>query len=631
MTPEDLANIRIPGDPRISPDGSSTLFTVTQANLEEDRYDLTIWISDADGSRPLTEGPGDKTPRWSPDGQRVAFAHREDDDKAKFQAAVMSIEEGQLSEVSDFDGGVEAIEWSPDGSQLLVVAVTYTDEWAGLTDDERERRPRRITSVPYRFDNRGWIHDRRRHVWLLDPDGEQDARCLTPGDFDEEMAIWSPEGKTIAFTSDHDPARGLQSGNDAFEVDVETGDVTQVAPRGFWTYVSYRPDGSLHLLGNTNPVYPVDSHLYRREADGSLIDLTGHLDRSSVSLSAGPALLCWDNNDAIVGWEDSGRFGVARVTPDGDVDHIVDGDSVATGFDAHRGRIVATIKTATSPGELFSFEDGETQLTELNTDDSGYIAPEHFTIDSDGHELDVWAFLPPGNEPVPLLLNIHGGPASQYGFGFFDEFQVYAGAGYGVIATNPRGSAGKGDEFREAVVGEAWGKVDLDDIRAVVSASLDRFPQLDENRMGLMGGSYGGFLTGWVTGHEDRWKSAVVERALISWTSFAGTSDIGGVFPQNYLEVAYPDGWQRWWEAGPLAIADRVTTPTLILHAEDDWRCPIEQGEQYFMALLRNGTPTEMIRFPGEGHEMSRSGKPVHRRERFDAILDWHGRYLMGE
>jgi dipeptidyl aminopeptidase/acylaminoacyl peptidase len=136
-------------------------------------------------------------------------------------------------------------------------------------------------------------------------------------------------------------------------------------------------------------------------------------------------------------------------------------------------------------------------------------------------------------------------------------------------------------------------------------------------------------MTAWIIGREDRWKSAVVERALISWTSFAGTSDIGGVFPENYTRAPYPEGWETWWRLGPLSLAENVTTPTLILHSEDDFRCPIEQAEQYFMALLRNGTVTEMLRFPGEGHELSRSGQPRHRKERFDAVLDWHGRHLM--
>ena len=627
MRPTDLAKLNIPSDPRVSPDGQAVLFTVSTPNIGDDRYDQRIWILDEDGPRPFTEGPRDTNPRWSPDGGSVAFTTRVDD-KAKPQVAVLPATGGDPRVVTDFARGVEAVEWSPDGKMLAVVAVTYVEEWAGLDEEGRKRKPRRISSVPYRFDNRGWIHNKKRHIWLVDPEGSLEPRCLTPGDHDEEFLSWSPDGRKIAFISDRDPARGLRSGNDVFEVMVDTGEIAQVAPRGFWVQTSYGPSGHLHLLGNTDPVYPVNSLLYRVEGDGRLTDLTGKTDRNAVSLSAGPARLAWDGEDAVVGREDSGRFELIRVSPDGAIADAATGEHVITGFDAAHGRIVATYTTATSPGEVYEFVDGGRQLTRLNTDEVSLVAPEHFTVDSDGHAIDVWAYLPEGDDTLPLLLNIHGGPASQYGFGFFDEFQVYAGAGYGVVASNPRGSTGKGETFTKAVTGEGWGQVDLEDIRAVVAAALERYPRLDENRMGVMGGSYGGFLTGWMIGHENRWKSAVVERALTSWTSFSGTSDIGGVFAENYLGVPYPEGWERWWEAGPLSIAHKVTTPTLVLHAEHDWRCPIEQGEQYFMALLRNGTPTEMVRFPGEGHEMSRSGSPLHRVERFDVILDWHERYL---
>ena len=236
--------------------------------------------------------------------------------------------------------------------------------------------------------------------------------------------------------------------------------------------------------------------------------------------------------------------------------------------------------------------------------------------------------MPPGDDQVPVLLNIHGGPASQYGNGFFDEFQVYAAAGFGVVACNPRGSSGRGEEFLKAVTAEGWGVVDVEDVLGALEAAIEAEPRLDTSRIGIMGGSYGGFLTAWILGHDGRFRSAVVERGLLSWMSFSGTSDIAGVFAESYLGVGYPEGWQTWWERSPLAVVDRVTTPTLVLHAESDLRCPVEQAEQYFTALLRNGTQAEMMRFPGEGHEMSRSGKPRHRVERFEAILEWHRRWL---
>lgn len=626
MTPDDLGRLNLPADPRCDPSGRRVAFVVSTPDLENDRYESRLWVGDESESRHFTHGPGDSAPRWAPDGNRLAFLRKEGEGKP--QVAVIPVDGGEPEVVTDFTFGVEALEWSPDGSRLVVVAVTPTEE--GMDDEERKRRPRRITFVPYRFDDKGWTHDRRRHLWLIDPDGDEEPRCLTPGEFDEEWPAWAPDGRSVAFISDRDPARGLVSGNDVWEIEVETGEITRAAPRGFWTAVSYRPDGVLHVLGNLNPRYPVDSYLFRREEEGFLTDLTGNLDRGSVSLAAGPATIRWEEEAALIGLEDSGRFGVIRVGEDGGTEEVVTGERVVTGFDFADGRLIFTASESGSPGEVYSLEDGaETSLTCLNDGaELALVQPEHFRVANDRTELDVWVFMPEGEETVPLLLNIHGGPASQYGFGFFDEFQIYARAGYGVIASNPRGSAGRGDEFTRAVVGEGWGKVDLDDMRAVVTEALRRFPRLDETRMGVMGGSYGGFLTAWIIGHEDRWRSAIVERALLDWTSFAGTSDIGGVFPENYTEAAYPEAWETWWRLSPMSVVHQVTTPTLVLHSEDDFRCPIEQAEQYFMALLRNGTPAEFLRFPGEGHEMSRSGKPQHRKERFEAILDWHQRHL---
>lgn len=619
MTPEQLSELRIPSDPRLAPDGSRVAYVVSRPDLEDDRYHRAIWI-DADR---FTNGPGDSSPRWSPDGEQIAFLRASDGSPG--QLAVIEVNGGEARTITDFDHGVEAVEWSPDGDKLVVVGVTWAEDWAGLDDEERSRRPRRVTSVPFRYDNKGWTHDRRRHLWLIDPSGADAPLCLTPGEFDEESPAWSPDGERIAFISDRDPRHGLVSGNDVWEVDIVSGETSRVTDRGYWGAVSYRPDGALHLLGDRNSRYPVEFYLHRRQDDGSLLDLTGHLDRGSVSLAAGPAAIRWDEDRAIVGLEDSGSFGVIGVQPDATVDTLVGGQKIVTGFDFSHGRLVYTASTWDSPGELIS--DG-TPLTHLNEADLDLAVPDHFRVHSDNTEIDVWVFLPDGEARVPLLLNVHGGPASQYGFGFFDEFQVYAGARYGVVACNPRGSAGRGDAFLSAVKGEGWGVVDYADVLAAVDAALQRHDRLDPDRMGVMGGSYGGFMTAWVIGREDRWKSAVVERALISWTSFSGTSDIGGVFPENYLGQSYPDAWDLWWSKGPLGLADKVTTPTLVLHAENDFRCPIEQAEQYFMALLRNGTTAEFVRFPGEGHEMSRSGKPSHRVERFEAILDWHARHL---
>ena len=602
-------------------------YVVTRMIIDDDRYQREVWLHDGENARKLTNGPDDTSPVWSPDGRRIAFLRKTDGRK---QVAIIPVAGGEAEVISDFPLGVEVVRWSPDGQTLAVVAVEWTDEWDGIDDEERARKPRRLTSVPYRFDSKGSLFDRRRRLYLIDPDGQDEPRRLTSRDRDEEQPAWSPDGRVIAFLSDDAPHRGLARGTQVFEVDVDSGAVTEAAPRGMWIHASYRPDGVLHLLGDPRLSWPGVPRLVRVENDQSLTDLTGHLDRSSVSLSAGLPQLRWDDQDAIVGLEDSGTFGIVRCQPGGEVDHLIQDRMVVNGFDVSNGSIAFTASTMTEPSALYRYEAGDVnQLRDSRPQTFTPIEGEWFQVFSEGHEIDAWAYLPPGEDPVPLLLNIHGGPASQYGFGFFDEFQVYAAAGYGVVACNPRGSSGKGFDFTNAVTGDGWGSVDMTDIDAVVEAALQRFPRLDPVRMGIMGGSYGGFLTAWMTAHQDRWASAVVERGLLTWNSFSGTSDIGGTFNEDYLEVGYPEGWDTWWENSPLAHAHRVTTPTLVVHSEDDYRCPIEQAEQYFMALLRNGTPAEMLRFPGESHELSRSGKPKHRLERFEAILDWHDRYLM--
>jgi dipeptidyl aminopeptidase/acylaminoacyl peptidase len=417
MTPEDLARLHIPSDPRLSPDGSRVAFVVSTPNLEDDRYDRSIWIDNA----PFTSGPGDGSPRWSPDGSRLAFLRSVDGDPA--QVTVIPVGGGEARVITDFELGVEALEWSPDGDALAVVAITYDGEWADLDEEDRKRRPRRISRVPYRYDNRGWTHDRRRHLWIVTPDDDEEPRCLTPGEFDEESPAWSPDGAKLAFVSDRDPKQGLVSGNDVWEVDVASGGLTRVTDRGFWAFASYRPDGALHLLGNQSSRYPVNFYLQRRESDGALTSLTESLDRGSVSLAAGPAAVRWDGSDALVGLEDSGTFGLVRVHPDGVSERLDEDRIVVTGFDVRNGRIVWSASTWDSPGDVFS--DG-TRLTILNDSGLELVEPDHFRVDSDGHEIDVWVYLPDGDARVPLLLNIHGGPASQYGHGFLDQFQVYA-------------------------------------------------------------------------------------------------------------------------------------------------------------------------------------------------------------
>ena len=257
-------------------------------------------------------------------------------------------------------------------------------------------------------------------------------------------------------------------------------------------------------------------------------------------------------------------------------------------------------------------------------------------MSKDGSEVEAWLVRPPDFEEgkrYPTLLTIHGGPFGQYGTGFFDEWQVYAGAGYAVLFSNPRGGSGHSEAWGRAIRGpidgggSGWGGVDYEDLMAVVDTALEKFPFLDADRLGVIGGSYGGYMTSWIIGHTKRFKAAVSERAVNSLTSMYGSSDIGWVFKSQFGGEMW-DHMNTYLARSPITYAQEIETPVLVLHSENDLRCNIEQGELLFNMLRVMGKDVEMVRFPAESHGLSRGGSPVHRMMRFDAILEWFGRYL---
>lgn len=634
----DLLSFAALSDPQIHPDGRRAAFVVSRMNFEDDRYDREIWLWDGATARRFTHGPGDVRPRWSPDGSHLAFLRTSAKEGDKAQVAVMAAAGGEATVRTSFALGAAEAEWSPDGSTLAVAGTEWRSGWAELDDDGRKRRPRRIGGAGFRFDTQGWLHDRRRNVYVLDPFAGE-PRALTETDHLDGGLVWRPDGAAIAFMSPRHGRAFIDTGSQAWEIDVAGGEPRPLVDVGNWSSVHYRPDGVVHLIGMPDLwSYPGVAALYRVEGN-SLVELAEGLDRSFTPPApavtpGGPRWLADGSCRVVI--EDRAVNRVIEVKPDGSWADVAGGDRAITGMTtrADGSAMVLTSTSATDPGEVRWFEDGkERTVTALNAgfrDTAGLIAPEHIVVEHDGGELDGWVFLPKGEGPVPVLLNIHGGPATQYGWGYFDEFQEYAAAGFAVVACNPRGSSGRGTEFVRTPVGR-WGEdrpPDLEDVLAVLDAAVARFDRLDADRMGVMGGSYGGFLTARIVAVDDRFRSAVPERGLYSFTSFAGTSDIGFRFPRMYLGQWKYDDWTSLWEASPLSRAHQITTPCLVIHSEADFRCPIEQGEQLFAVLIDNGVEAEMLRFPESSHELSRSGKPKYRRERFDAIIDWHRRYL---
>jgi dipeptidyl aminopeptidase/acylaminoacyl peptidase len=663
VRPADLAHLTVPADPQLHPDGRRIAYVLTEVDVDEDRYVRSIHLSEGDRTRRFTQGPSDTSPRWSPDGRWLAFLRKGTEEGAKAQLFVMPVDGGEAQRRTDVPLGVSELAWSPDSTRLVVVVTEWVAHVADLDDAERRRRPKRITRLPYRTDSQGWVHDRRDRLWVVDGSGDEDPRPVAPDAVEPSSPVWRPDGAAIAFLADPADWPETEPHNQPFEVTLDGGEVSELAEPGMWSAVHHDADGRVFLTGLPDPFeWPAPNAIWLRDHavtegladDGTvtrgsgLVALTAHLDRDvAASGTTGPRFV---DGGFLTALEDRGTVGIVRVRLDGwdpaggqppEVDEVVSGRRTVTGYTvaADGQAVVFTASDPATPGELYWREGGsERCITDLARSFRAEVdlrPTTRFTFDRDGSELDVWAVLPPGfddadERSVPVLFNIHGGPTAQYGDVFFDEFQVEAGAGYLVVGTNPRGSSGRGRDWCRAVVG-SWGEgesVDTLDLEAVVDATLARFPQADPDRVGIMGGSYGGYATARLLSRTDRYRSAIVERGLLQWESFCGTSDIGPYFDRMFLGTSLLEGADVHRSASPVTTAHHITTPTLVLHSENDWRCPPEQGEQLFVALKRAGVPTEMVRFPNEGHELSRSGTPKHRIERFEAVLDWHARYL---
>ncbi len=647
MNARDLLHLRFVSDAQISPDGRRVAFVVTTLSEERDEYLSAIWLVDTEGGEPrqFTAGPlRDRFPRWSPDGRHLGFISEREAGK-KGQVHVMRADGGEPRRLSDMRHGVGGFAWSPDGSRLVFGARVGGPPEPETEAEKRLSQPVRvITTLAYKMNGEGFVYDRRSHLFVVAADGGP-ARQITDGDWDDLHPAWSPDGRAVAFASARHADRDFDDALDIWVVPADGGEPRRITDTaGPAVRPAFSPDGGaiaylgrrmLKGFGRNVPVLAVPA------AGGASRNLTTALDRSFGSLDQAP-LWSEDGASVIVAAEDRGRLSVYRVPAAGDGRPacIVGGPRVVGGVSvaATGERLAFVASDPLTPPEVFLCEThggAERRLTDLNRAWRAEVqlaAPERFTFARAGHEVEGWVMRPPGLGPggrAPVLLNVHGGPHAAYGYGFFDEFQVYAGAGYGVVYLNPRGSQGYGEAFTHAVVGD-WGGGDVDDVLAGLDEALRRFPFMDPARLGVMGGSYGGFVTSWIVGHTDRFVAACSERAVNSQLSMFGTSDIGYLFNEVELGGALP--WEdpkRYAERSPLTYASRITTPLLIVHSEDDLRCPMEQAEQLFAALKVLRREVVLVRFPGENHELSRSGRPRHRLERFRIILDWFGGRLV--
>jgi len=646
MVPEDVYGLRGVTDPRLHPDGTRVAYVVWWIDGEDHEYRSAIWIAVIDGSAPprkLTSGEKrDSSPRWSPDGTRLVFTSSRGDEKASSQIYVLPLEGGEAVKLTDLKEDPSELAWSPGGSKIAFVARVRDEAYE--EEDEKKRRPRRFTRLSYKLDNVGWTGDRRQQLFVVPADGSSEPQQLTGGDFEHGSPTWSPDGSQLAFISARDDDWDVKLVSDVYVMAADgEGEPSKLTSSdgGWYDAVVWSPDGrqlaALYTPGVLD--FPRNGRIaVIPAAGGEQRILTEKLDRTCTPLPVvrDPA---WDGDRIVFVVEDGGNVHLYAAAADGssEPELLIGGKQAVTGFDVRAGTIVHTASTSTALSELYA---GDRPLTDVGlafSETRELVQPEGFTARSeDGTEVDCWIVRPAGFEEgktYPALLSIHGGPFSQYTTAFFDEFQVYAGAGYAVVYSNPRGSSGYSEEWGRAIRGPAngqgpgWGTLDYQDLMAAVDTALDRYDFIDPERLGILGGSYGGFMTSWIVGHTGRFKAACSERAVNNLISAYGSSDLFWAFAGMFGSFLYDD-FEAWGERSPAVYAKNIDTPLLVMHSESDLRCAIEQAEHLFITLRLAHKEVELVRFPAESHELSRSGSPPHRVQRFEILLDWFDRYL---
>jgi len=661
LTPDDLYELRAASDVQAFPDGRRAAYVVTQMDREKNTYRSAIWICSTAGvapARQFTNGlDRDTMPRLSPDGAWLAFLSTRAD---KPQIWVMPVDGGEARQVTRAKHGAAEIAWAPDSRRLAYTsAVGGPDDDEKKDDDPQKPAPTRvITRLRYKQDGAGFHEpDRWTRLFVADLEGDAEPRQITDGAWDDSQPSWSPDGAHLAFVSARMEDRDRSYYSDIWVVPAAGGAARQLTQSdGPYGSPCWSPDGQhIAYVGHQDPPqtrWTTHDHIWLIPAEGGaprdlLAGWPHAVGDAVLSDLRGPesaAPLAWspDADGLLFLATFDGSTQVCRVSPGpgGQPSAVTRGERQALCFSQARdeGTLCYIVSDGVTPSDLYACApDGaaERRLTEINAAllaQRRLSASQAITFPSPtGGDVQGW-LIPPlstqGTEDTPrrpLIVAIHGGPHLAYGHAFFHEFQYLAGLGYGLFYCNPHGSAGYGQEFVSSIRAD-WGNRDYQDIMAGLDRAL-REPWADPQRTGVMGGSYGGYMTNWIVGHTDCFRAAVSDRGLSNLYSFSGTTDFS-IFWEWELGDAPRADPQHLMRMSPIAYVEEMRAPLLIMHSEMDLRVAVEQAEQLFVALKGRGRETAFVRFPEESHGLSRSGKPSRRLERLEHIAAWFAKYL---
>ena len=672
MKAPDLPLFSSVSPPTIHPDGTRAVISLIRPDFAANDYIGQLWTVSLQGNpapHRVTRGYRDSSPRFSPDGRLLAFLRGTPGGKT--QLHVVDAAGGEPVQVTNAPLGVSEHRWTPDSASLGFIARVPEHGRYGTVPglEAGSEPPRHITTLRYQSNGLGYTIDRRSQVFLVavpdvwgeptpqpvvsvgdaaagiaspdltKPRGLPEARQLTSGDFDHSCLTFSPDGSKLLTISARHDGRDHDLRSELVELLVDPAvvgsPVTERIVLGESAnlsigQVTWAPGGAIFLLATDvgesgRDFVGRNTALYRLD-DGvaKAIRLT---DPENIDLDESGGLSVTGDGSVLIQISKRGTVQLLSITPKGASTTVTSGAVVVTGHDAVGDRIVVALQDALTMGDLALVESsGLRRLTDFSASvrEVGIAPAQELTVKGrDGYPVHGWVLKPAGAGPHPVLLNIHGGPFGQYTVALFDEAQVYVDAGYAVVMSNPRGSAGYGQAHGRAIR-QQMGTLDQADVLDFLDGALTNDESLDAGRLGIMGGSYGGYLTAWIIAHDHRFTASIVERGYLDPEAFVGTSDIGDFFGDEYTGTD-PELVRS---QSPQAAVAEVTTPTLVLHSAQDLRCPLSQAERYYAALKRGGVPAELVIFPGENHELSRGGNPRHRLQRFEIILDWWARYL---
>jgi dipeptidyl aminopeptidase/acylaminoacyl peptidase len=683
ISPESLCDLILLDDVRVSPDGSRAVFVRTAVDRSGNKYNRTIWIKDLTDPRkpaePLTGNTKDGSPRWSPNGSRLGFISGRDDKPAVF---VLPMSGGEARCVATHPNGIGAFEWSPDGKRIAYTATMRRDEcekedekseaesekaegearafkdaWTLKREKEQKQHdeemrldPRVVNRMPYRTGTT-FVEDRYAHIYVAnvpvsfaEPNtNEAKPKRLTPNDSLASFGAprWSADGKALYSSYTRDPDSGelfRYADIVRFTVKGDAGDYKRLPDPGYSCYEPLpSPDGKWIAFNRSEDdpaAYQPGTLAVMSAKGGEVIDLTDVLDRSLVEFKWSPdskyLFFTLNKDGAINLW----RVRLPRTpTAEIEIDQLTDAAHEVNSFDVlPDGQVIFAAGTTKDPGALFVLDE-DRRIRPLYQPNAKFIKEhgvgpvESLRWESDGHTIQGWLIKPPDFDPkrrYPLVVQMHGGPHVMWGAAtrsIWHEFQAMAGAGYIVMYCNPRGSDGYGRAFWHVNRGD-WGDGPMRDVLAGVDLVCDR-DYIVSKQLCLTGGSYAGYLTAWIIGRDHRFAAACAQRGVYNLVSMRNTTDIPFFNDRETGGVTPWDDVAALWRMSPISLAPNVQTPLLIEHSEQDYRVPIEQAEQLFQALRLMKKKVELVRWPREGHELSRNGEPRHRIERIRRMIEW--------